>query len=167
MIRLYGLVNDSIVDGKGMRLAIFMQGCKHGCKGCHNPKSWGMNDGYVESIESILDKVKSNPLLDGVTISGGEPFLQPVPFLKIITEVKKLGLDVWCYSGYTYEEILCGKIENSRAILENLDVLVDGKFEEDKKDLSLWYRGSSNQRVIDVPKSLKEGKVNILEFEEF
>lgn len=166
MIRLYGIVNDSIVDGRGVRLAVFTQGCKHGCKGCHNPKSWKLDDGYEESVENILSKVKSNPLLDGITMSGGEPFLQPEPFLKIITEVKKIGLDVWCYSGYTYEEILCGNLKYSREILEKIDVLVDGKFEEDKKDLSLWYRGSSNQRVIDVQKSLLEKRIHILEFDE-
>lgn len=157
-IRIFGTANDSIVDGPGMRYAIFCQGCMHACKGCHNPKSHAMDGGKVIDTQVILDEIETNSLLDGITLSGGEPMLQPQPLLEISKKVKEWGLNIVLYSGYRYEEILqLGSMQ--KELLSLCDILVDGKFEEDKKSLALLYRGSSNQRLINVQASLKQEQV--------
>lgn len=157
-IRIFGTVNDSIVDGPGMRYAIFCQGCMHACKGCHNPKSHAMDGGEVVDTQVILDEISENSLLDGVTFSGGEPMLQPEPLLEIAKKVKALGLNIVMYSGYLFEEIVkIGPVH--KELLSLCDMLVDGKFDQDKKSLALLYRGSSNQRLINVQASLKQGQV--------
>ncbi len=145
-LRISGLVEESIVDGPGIRLTVFTQGCRHKCKGCHNPQTHDYNGGKDISIDEILRIVKENPLLDGITISGGEPFDQPQACTKLAKTVKNMGLNVVIYTGYKYEELLSSKIH--RALLEQADILIDGKFEIDKKDLTLPFRGSSNQRII-------------------
>lgn len=168
-IRLYGTVNDSIVDGPGLRYVVFTQGCPHHCEGCHNPDSHDVNGGYVEDIEQLLLDIDHNPLLDGVTISGGEPFMQVEPLITFVEEVKKRCLHVMIYSGYTFEEIL-SMGEQERKLLSLCDTLVDGRFVLSLRCLSLPYRGSSNQRIIDVTSSLKEKRVilqNINEYGEF
>lgn len=165
-IRLFGTVNDSIVDGPGLRYSVFTQGCLHHCPGCHNPKSHDLEGGYFEDIDKIVNEIKKNPLLDGVTISGGEPFLQPIALIGLATKVKQLGLHLMIYSGYTYEEILrLG--ENERKLLSLCDVLVDGRFLIEQRSLSLLYKGSANQRVINVQASLKEKCVVIQKINDY
>mgnify|MGYP000261534653 CR=1 FL=1 len=153
-LRLFGCVNDSIVDGPGLRYTIFVQGCHHNCLGCHNPESHDINGGYVKEIAEILKEIDENPLLDGITLSGGEPMLQVETLIELSKEVKKRNLNIILYSGYTYEQIIDDV--NKKSLLELCDILIDGKFELEKRSLSLLYRGSSNQRLINVQESLKQ-----------
>lgn len=166
-VKLFGLANDSIVDGPGIRFAIFTQGCFHNCEGCHNPNSHDPEGGYYEDCDEIIKKIEKNPLLDGVTFSGGEPFLQAKPLCYIACEVKKQGLSTLAYTGYTFEELLDGaNSENGwRELLEKLDLLVDGRFILSEKSLDLTFKGSKNQRIIDVKKSLKEGEAVLSEYD--
>lgn len=165
-IRLYGIVNDSIVDGPGLRYVVFTQGCFHHCLGCHNPHSHGINGGYDKDIYQLIEDIDNNPLLDGVTISGGEPFLQPIPLIEFVKEVKKRQLHVMIYSGYTCEEIL-SMGSNEKELLLMCDTLVDGRFENSLKSLTLRYKGSSNQRIIDITTSLQENKVVLQKVNEY
>ena len=160
-LRIAGTVNDSIVDGPGIRFTVFTQGCPHRCEGCHNPQTHDFNGGEDVTLESLLDKIKGNPLLDGVTYSGGEPFCQARQLYELGLEVKKLGMDIVTYTGYTFEYLTEHSDEENcyEKLLSVTDVLVDGRFELDKRDILLKFRGSSNQRLIDVPKSLKAEKV--------
>ncbi len=166
-IRLFGTADDSIVDGPGIRFAIFVQGCKHNCPGCHNPKSHDLNGGYEDTTENLINKIKKNPLLDGVTFSGGEPFLQAKALTEIAKEAHSSGLNTFTYSGFTFEQLLSGATpENGwKELLEETDILVDGRFEIDKRHYTLIFRGSENQRIIDVTKSLETGKVTEIEYE--
>ncbi len=161
------VICDSIVDGPGLRMVVWTQGCKHNCKGCHNPQTHSLSKGYEVEVEEIIEKMKSLRLQQGVTLSGGEPFLQPKPLSEIAKAAKNINLDVWSYTGFTFEELIDKKnpmyFENME-LLKYVDVLVDGKFEIDKRDISLLFRGSSNQRIIDVKKSLKYKRV-VLNFE--
>ncbi len=159
-LRIAGTVNDSIVDGPGLRLAIFTQGCPHHCKGCHNPQTHDFDGGEDVSLESLIEKLKSDPLLDGVTYSGGEPFCQANRLYELGLEVKKLGLNIVTYTGYTFEYLMeHANDENGYGkLLSVTDYLIDGPFELDKRNILLKFRGSSNQRIIDVQKSLKEKK---------
>jgi anaerobic ribonucleoside-triphosphate reductase activating protein len=156
MIRIAGIVKESIVDGPGIRLTVFAQGCKHNCLGCHNPHTHDFNGGSLVEIEDILNQMKSNPLLDGITLSGGEPFEQAEVMGQLAQEAKKLGYHVMTYTGYIFEYILQNKdiIKGWDKLLSNTDTLVDGKFEIQKKMSTLQYRGSENQRIIDVQKFL-------------
>lgn len=156
-IRIAGLVNDSIVDGPGFRFTVFTQGCPHACPGCHNPQTHDFSAGTDADTEEILAKIKKNPLLDGITLSGGEPFCQSAACAEIARNARALGLNVWSYSGYTYEELVSGK-EEWMELLRELDVLVDGRFEIEKRTLEARFRGSWNQRLIDVRASLAQGK---------
>lgn len=167
-IRLFGLANDSIVDGPGIRFAVFAQGCIHNCEGCHNPSSHDLNGGYFEDCDEIIAKIKANPLLDGVTFSGGEPFLQAKELAYISAEVKKTGLSTMAYTGFTFEELVKGaNVENGwKEFLQTLDLLVDGKFILAEKSIELNFKGSKNQRIIDVQKSLKEGKIMLSELDD-
>ncbi len=157
-IRIAGITNDSIVDGPGLRLTVFTQGCPHHCPGCHNPQSHDFQGGEVRSTESIIDIARDNFLLDGVTLSGGEPFAQAEACAEIAKEAHELGLNVWCYSGYTFERLLHGEPAWLN-LLQNIDVLVDGPFILELRTLDAKFRGSSNQRIIDVPASLKSGSI--------
>lgn len=161
-LRIAGIVNDSIVDGPGFRLTVFAQGCPHHCIGCHNPKTHDFAGGYDMDTGAILLQAKENILLDGVTLSGGEPFCQSAACACIARGAKQLGLNVWCYSGYTYEELRAGKAE-WRELLNEIDVLVDGRFDIEKKTLECRFRGSSNQRLIDVRASLESGETVLYE----
>ena len=156
-IRIAGLVNDSIVDGPGLRLTVFTQGCPHHCPGCHNPQSHDFAGGTLRDTDDILDVMRDNILLDGLTLSGGEPFAQPEACTVLSKAAHEAGLNVWCYSGYTFEELLSGKPE-WLDLLKNVDVLVDGPFVLSLRTLNARFRGSSNQRILDVPQSLKTGK---------
>lgn len=156
-IRIAGMVNDSIVDGPGFRFSVFTQGCPHHCIGCHNLQTHDFAAGTDVDTDEILDRIHKNPLLDGLTLTGGEPFVQSEACAEIAREVRKMGLNVWCYSGYTFEELVDGKKEWLE-LLQVIDVLVDGRFEIAERTLDYRFRGSKNQRLIDVQTSLAEQK---------
>lgn len=158
-LRIAGTINDSIVDGPGIRFTIFTQGCPHNCKGCHNPQTHDFEGGELADTDTLLEKVKSNPLLDGVTFSGGEPFCQAEPLAKLGREVKKLGMNVITYTGYTFEQLYNERDKNNwDKLLEVTDYLIDGPFILEQKDWEIKFRGSSNQRYIDCQASLKDGR---------
>ena len=157
MLNLAGIVGDSIVDGPGIRTTIFSQGCPHHCPGCHNPETWGFGSGTDMDEETIMEIVRSNPLCRGVTFTGGEPFAQAAGFAKLARLLKTAGKEVASYSGYTFEALLEGN-DDQRALLETIDVLIDGPFLQAEKTLEIPFRGSRNQRIIDVPKSLVTGE---------
>ena len=157
MLNLAGIVGDSIVDGPGIRITIFSQGCPHHCPGCHNPETWGFGSGTDMDEETIMEIVRSNPLCRGVTFSGGEPFAQAAGFAKLARLLRTAGKEVASYSGYTFEALLEGT-DDQRALLEVIDVLIDGPFLQAEKTLEIPFRGSRNQRILDVPKSLAAGR---------
>ena len=162
-IRLAGISEDSIIDGPGIRLVFFTQGCDLHCPGCHNPKTWELNGGEIHDIFDLRKKWKHNPLLDGITISGGEPTLQKEAVLRIILLAKEDGLNVVLYSGYTFENLASRKDPIIDTILLNIDYLIDGPFMIEKRSLNLAFRGSLNQRIIDIRKTLLENHVVVLE----
>ena len=157
MLDLSGIVSDSIVDGPGIRTTIFCQGCPHHCEGCHNPETWDFGCGTEVPVEDLVDVVKSNPLCRGVTFSGGEPFAQAEGFAKLARLLKVQGYEVASYSGYTFEELLAGS-EAQKELLASIDILIDGPFVLAERSLEVPFRGSRNQRILDVPKSLAAGK---------
>ena len=160
-IRIAGTVNDSIVDGPGYRYTIFAQGCPHHCPGCHNPQSHDFEGGRVTDTDTILRQVRENPLLDGITLSGGEPFCQPEACRALAEAARDLGLSVWCYPGYTWEKQMQEADPARLALLEAVDVLVDGPFILAQKSLELKFCGSRNQRLIDVKKTRQAGQVTL------
>ncbi|MDE5582619.1 MAG: anaerobic ribonucleoside-triphosphate reductase activating protein [Ruminococcus sp.] len=157
-IRIAGTANDSIVDGKGIRFTIFAQGCPHKCEGCHNPQTHDFNGGTVVNIDELFEKIKSNPLLDGVTFSGGEPFCQAHELAELGRKIKSLGLDITTYTGYTFEELYAGNNVHWNELLEITDILIDGRFILSEKDWNIKFRGSRNQRYIDCQASMKSGR---------
>jgi len=157
MLELAGIVSDSIVDGPGIRTAIFAQGCPHHCRGCHNPETWEFGCGTLIPVEAVVEIVQSNPLCRGVTFSGGEPFAQAAEFAELAALLKEKGYEVASYSGYTFEQLLEGS-EDQKLLLGTIDILIDGPFVQSQKSLELVFRGSKNQRILDVRKSLAEGK---------
>ena len=158
-IRIAGAVSESIVDGPGFRYTIFVQGCPHGCPGCHNPQTHDFGGGKLIDTDELFEECIEDPLNRGVTFSGGEPFCQAAALFELGERFKARGLSLWCYSGWTFEELLerSRRDDGVRSLLSIVDVLVDGRFIEERKSLSLRFRGSSNQRLIDVPLSLKAG----------
>ena len=158
-MRMAGTVQDSIVDGPGFRFTVFTQGCSHHCPGCHNPQTHDPSGGTEHTVEELLERMRSNPLTDGLTLSGGEPFEQPEDCLLLAQGAHESGLNVWSYTGYLFEFLRDQGTEAQKALLRELDVLVDGPFLLEQRTLSLPWRGSRNQRVIDVPKSLENGDV--------
>ena len=157
MLDLAAIVSDSIVDGPGIRTTFFCQGCPHHCEGCHNPETWPFDGGTPMETEKMVAIVTENPLCRGVTFSGGEPFAQAEGFLDLAKALKARGYEVASYSGYTFEALLRGT-EAQRQLLENIDILIDGPFLQKEKSLELAFRGSTNQRILDIPKSLAAGK---------
>ena len=149
-VRLAGIVETSINNGEGIRKVIFAQGCKHHCKGCFNPDTHDFNGGYECDTEKIIERINSDYMIDGVTFSGGDPFEQAEAFAHIAKNINK-DLTIWCYTGYTLQQII-DNIDRPgwEELITNIDVLVDGKFEEDKKDRNLKYKGSSNQNIIEL-----------------
>ena len=150
------LQSDSIVDGEGIRAVIWTQGCPHHCKGCHNPETHSFNRGFLKDTEELIEEIKKLELQDGITFSGGDPMMQAKACTEIAKACKEMNLNIWCYTGFMFEELLedLEKVE----FLKYIDVLVDGKFELDKKSYDAMYRGSTNQRIINVKDSLKKGK---------
>lgn len=148
-IRIAGVEPESVVDGEGIRFAIFMQGCERNCRGCHNPATHALDGGKLVDTSELIDAFKKDPLLTGITLTGGEPLLQIPAALELAKAAKNFGLDVWCYTGYTLEEIPAAASE----LLKNIDVLVDGEYVEELRDLNLAFRGSRNQRIIYLNKA--------------
>lgn len=156
-IRLAGILHESLVNGPGIRRVLFSQGCPHNCKGCFSPHTHSYTEGMLLDMDEIIEDIGKNPMLRGVTFSGGDPWEQADKFAYIAKAVKNLGLNVWCYTGYTFEYILQNSHKKNgwNELIRYIDVLVDGRFDETKKDNSLKYRGSTNQRIIDVQASLE------------
>jgi len=163
MLQIAGVVKESIVDGPGFRFVVFTQGCKHNCPGCHNPHTHSFEGGTSVSVDSLLEQIGKNPLLDGITLSGGEPFEQAAACAELAAKAHMSGLNVMTYTGYTIKAIQISRRAGWRSLLEETDILVDGRFELDKKNLLLRFKGSENQRIIDVKKSLKEKAVVLAE----
>lgn len=158
--KIAGLVPHSSVNGPGVRYVVFFQGCPHHCKGCQNPDTWSPEGGKDIEIGSIIKEILDTKYIDGVTLSGGDPFYQPEALMEIAKACKEHGINVWCYTGWTYEEIYKGHVGNkAQEALSFVDVLVDGPFIIDLLSDTCIYRGSSNQRLVDVRKSSCEGKV--------
>jgi len=159
MIRAADVIDESIVDGEGLRLVVFAQGCSHHCPGCHNPSALPFEGGYLADNEAILEKIRKNPLLDGITFSGGDPFFQVEPFASLAVAVRKNVIaynpdfTIMAYTGYTLEELF-SDIRRYLPLLEQIDILVDGPYVASSKSLDLLFMGSLNQRILDVKKSL-------------
>ena len=157
------LMPDSIVDGEGIRAVLWTQGCLHKCPGCQNPQTHSFDDGFLIDIEEVKEQIDALEGQDGITFSGGDPFYQVEECIEIAKYIKSKKMNIWCYTGFDFEKDVMGKMaknsQTTRELLKYIDVVVDGKFEEDKKDLKLQFRGSSNQRILDVKESLKNGRV--------
>ena len=162
-IRIAGVYGESIVDGPGIRFSIFSQGCRHNCEGCHNPETHDFKGGYDCDIDKIVEEILKNPLLDGVTFTGGDPMFQTEGFYLLAKKIKEKrnDLNILIYTGYTYEELLeiSKEDEYAEKLLELTDYLIDGRFVLAERDLSLLFRGSSNQRFIDMNKTRKRGAI--------
>lgn len=168
-IRLAGIAYESLVNGPELRRVFFSQGCKHNCKGCFNPETHSFELGEEKDIDELIEDVINSPFIKGVTFSGGDPLEQADKFAymakKLNDRIKDRDFNIWCYTGYKFEYILNNLDEKLgwRELINNIDVLVDGKFEEDKKEEGLKFKGSSNQRIIDIKESLKSKKIVVLE----
>ena len=160
-LKIAGIIRESIVDGPGIRFVVFAQGCSHRCPGCHNPQTHDPEGGNWITTDRILEEVAKNPILKGVTFSGGEPFEQPKAMAELAKGVKEMGLDLISYSGYTFEELLemAEEDKDIRYIIEQCRMIIDGRFIEEQKTLALPFRGSTNQRLVDVQASLEAGEV--------
>ena len=159
-IRIAGVVRESIVDGPGIRYVVFAQGCHRKCGGCHNESTHDFSGGKDADINEIMSDIEKNPLLSGVTFSGGEPFCQPEGFLSFARKLKEKKINIVCYTGYTLEELIALQEEKKSVgkLLDNIDILIDGPFIFEKRDLTLQFRGSSNQRYIDLNAVRKENR---------
>jgi anaerobic ribonucleoside-triphosphate reductase activating protein len=149
------IISDSIVDGNGLRTVVWFQGCAHNCINCHNPSSHDFNGGFEKDIDNLIIEILDIDMQTGVTLSGGDPFYQPEACLYLIKKLKEKNINIWCYTGFLYEDL----IKSHKEILENIDVLIDGPFIDKLKSYEALFRGSTNQRVIDVQKSLKSNEV--------
>lgn len=160
-IRISGTVCESIVDGPGLRYAVFVQGCPHNCPGCHNPQTHDFDGGRVVDTDELFQECVDDPLNRGVTFSGGEPFCQASALYELGKRFKECGYDLWCYTGWTWKELWrqAETYVDVRRLLSIVDVLVDGRFVEERRTLSLPFRGSENQRLIDVKASVEENMV--------
>ncbi|MDR0918986.1 MAG: anaerobic ribonucleoside-triphosphate reductase activating protein [Oscillospiraceae bacterium] len=160
-LRLAGTVSNSIVDGWGLRYVVFVQGCNHRCSGCHNKHTWDFEDGFEREVDNLFEDIKSDKLLDGVTFSGGEPFEQAEGLAVLAEKIKPLGLDIIVYTGYVWEDLIekSANDKNISKLLNSVDYVVDGRFEESLQDYGLEFRGSSNQRIIYVKASLESNKL--------
>ena len=157
-LRLAGFAGDSIVDGPGIRFTTFCQGCPHHCPGCQNPETWPFEGGFEVTPEDVVEHVKRNPLTRGVTFSGGEPFAQAAAHAELARQLKAAGYEVASYTGYTFEQLLEEQDPAKLDLLQQLDILVDGPFRQEELSLELRFRGSANQRILNAPQSLAQGK---------
>jgi anaerobic ribonucleoside-triphosphate reductase activating protein len=159
-LQIGGFLDNSLVNGDGIRAVIFVSGCMHNCENCQNDFMQDFNYGDATSIDDIMEKIKRNmPIIKGVTFSGGEPFESAVALSKLSEEISGLGLNIWCYSGYTFEEIVHSGDSDKLKLLRSMDVLIDGKFDETLKEDASKYTGSSNQRIIDTRKSILQNEI--------
>ncbi len=165
-LRLAGVVSESVVDGPGLRFVVFAQGCPHRCPGCHNPHTWGAEGGTLTDSAAVFARIRGNPGVDGVTLSGGEPFAQAAAMADIAARCRAAGLQVLCYTGYTWERLVAGFAAEPgwRALAEAVHLLVDGPFEIGRRFPATRFRGSANQRVIDVAASLAQGRTVTTDF---
>lgn len=154
MVRIAGVIKESIVDGPGIRLTLFTQGCTHGCRDCHNPQTHALDGGYECSAAKIIDEVSKNPLLSGITFSGGEPILQAKQLVEVAKGVTNIGKTCFVYSGFTFEQLLEKNDADVIELLSLCDYLVDGLYIAEQRDMMLHFRGSRNQRIIDLKASL-------------
>lgn len=160
-ISILNIMEDTTVDGPGFRTSVYSSGCPHHCPGCHNPQSWNISNGQPVDIEDILKVILDDPFAD-VTFSGGDPMFQPEGFTELAKAIRQhSNKNIWCYTGYLFEDLLRNPAQ--KALLEQIDVLVDGRFIEALRDEGLRFRGSSNQRIIDVKRSLNEGNAVLLD----
>ena len=156
-LRVLSIIEDTTVDGPGFRTCIYCAGCTHACEGCHNPQSWNRGGGEEMNITRIMQVIKADPFAN-VTFSGGDPMFQPEGFAELAEAIRaRTNKDIWCFSGFKYEALLNNP--RQRRLLELIDVLVDGPYVQTLRDESLVFRGSSNQRIIDVRQSLRKGAV--------
>lgn len=162
-IRLAGIEPESIVDGPGYRLAVFAQGCPHGCPGCQNPQTHAFDGGTLRDTADVTALLGKDPLVRGVTLTGGEPMMQAAAMTEIAEAARALGMNVWCYTGFTWEELMEQNDPDRMRLLHLVDVLVDGRYVSHERSLDLLYRGSRNQRLIDAAKSLHDGAVRLYE----
>ena len=159
MINVLRILYDTTVDGPGFRTSIYCSGCRHQCPGCHNPQSWAFGKGTDRTTDELLDVIKSDPFAD-VTFTGGDPFFQAEGFTELAKRIKaETDKTIWCYTGFRYENLLHDNA--AQQLLQHIDVLVDGPFVETLRDEDLLFRGSSNQRLIDVPRTRREGCIAI------
>ncbi|VBB06201.1 radical sam [Lucifera butyrica] len=160
-LRIAGITKESIVDGPGLRVVVFTQGCPHHCRGCHNPQTHDPAGGTLIDTSEILSQLRGARLIRGITFSGGEPFLQAEPLAQIAAQVKRVNYDVVTYTGFVFEKLLTMSLRRKGILdlLQHTDLLVDGPYQEERRDLRLAFRGSANQRLIDVPRSLAQNKV--------
>jgi anaerobic ribonucleoside-triphosphate reductase activating protein len=158
-VRLAGIIEESITDGPGLRIILFFQGCDHRCPGCHNPQTWSHQAGTEYELNKLLDQLQDTPLIKGVTLSGGDPFYQPVAAAYIAREFHSRGKDVWAYTGFLWEDLLGERDPAILDLVHQCDVIVDGPFIQSKRRLNLHYRGSLNQRLIAVRESLQKGGI--------
>ncbi len=156
MLQILNIIEDTMVDGPGFRTSIYCAGCRHKCAGCHNPQSWDPQGGHAMTTDDIMRIIEADPFTRGVTFTGGDPMYQPEGFADLARAIRQRTpeKDIWCYTGFTFEQL----VDNPRhyALLQLIDVLVDGPFVRDKRDEQLLFRGSTNQRLIDVPHSLQQ-----------
>ena len=153
MISVLSVIEDTMVDGPGFRTSIYCAGCRHGCEGCHNPQSWDFEGGHAMTTDELMDIIEADPYAN-VTFSGGDPMYQPEGFAELARAIhKRTHKDIWCYTGFTFETLV--NMPRQRALLQEVDVLVDGPFVRSERDESLLFRGSRNQRIIDVQASLE------------
>ncbi len=166
-LRIAGIVPESVVDGPGFRYTVFTQGCRHNCKGCHNPQTHDFNGGYIVDTDDLFAEMMEDPLIRGMTFSGGDPFEQPAPLAELAEKAHAAGKDIIVYTGYTFEQLLEMAKSDSAAdtLLHQTDILIDGPFVLEQRNLELKFRGSDNQRVIDVPRSLADGRTVTIEFD--
>lgn len=167
-IRIAGIEKNSIVDGEGLRYTIFLQGCNHRCAGCHNPETWDFNGGTEIDTEDILEDILKDPILNGVTLSGGDPLFQASNLIELVEQIKKNGLDIWIYTGFIFDEFL-KYVNNEKAdkritddmikLLKLADVVVDGPFKLKERTLEADFRGSRNQRLINVSKTFELNRI--------
>ena len=159
------LQTDSIVDGEGIRAVLWTQGCDHKCPGCHNPQTHSFDSGFILDVNEVKKQIDDLEGQDGITFSGGDPLYQTEACLEIAKHAKEKKMNVWCYTGFTFETLLMMKNKNPKIeeFLKTIDVLIDGPFILEKKSYDCIFRGSTNQRIIDSKKSIKEGKVVLID----
>lgn len=162
-MRIANTIQDSIVDGPGLRFTVFTQGCPHRCPGCHNPETHDPGGGEEVSVDALAERMASNPATQGLTLSGGDPFLQAAECAQLARLAHEQGRNVWVYTGYIYRDLITSRNRDWLALLAETDVLVDGPFVESLKSYAALFRGSSNQRLIDLNKTRQQGRVVLWE----